>query len=275
MQFLTKQEDAYCLNELSRTYLLPGSPYYWGGVLHTVRNMPVSHSMIWRAITGDDTHPADGSASRKFTDDWESESYSIENARRFTAKMHSHGFTAAVALANSEYFGDTKSLLDIGGGSGAYSIALAAMHDQMRCVIAELPAVCPVTREYVKEYGLAGRIEVIALDMFKDKWPSGFEAVMFSDIFHDWPESDCLLLAKKAFASLLPGGRIFVHEVLLSDNGVGPLTANEYSMAMLMVTKGQQFTAAGLERVLLDAGFSRITVNSSYGYYSLISGYKP
>jgi hypothetical protein len=135
--------------------------------------------------------------------------------------------------------------------------------------------VCPITQQYIDSFGLTGRIRTLPLDMFKDRWPRAQDAILFSDILHDWERSRCLWLLKSSFENLPAGGRIFVHEVLLEDDKVGPLTANAYSLAMLMVTRGQQFTAGEVEAMLAEAGFAHITSAPSHAYYSLVSGYKP
>ena len=271
--YLRKEDRVFSLTDLSRTYLLPSSPYYWGGVLHSVKDMPVSHAMIMEAVRRD----GDGSGLlvRKFTDDWGSSDQDLRKARSFTAKMHSHGVVAARSLARAPYFTGARRLLDVGGGSGCYSIALASAHPDMSCTIAELPAVCPVTQEYIDRSGCADRVRVVPLDMFKDRWPEGHDALLISDILHDWGQEACRTIVGQAFDSLASGGRIFVHEALLDDDGPGPLTVSAYSMAMLMVTQGRQFEAEELRDLLASAGFRDIDVMPAHGYYSLVTGRKP
>lgn len=271
--FLAKRNGLFHLSELARNYLLPDSPYYWGGVLHTVKHMPVSHDMILEAIRRDSGY--DPGLAKPFTEDWENNTLTQEQARNFTAKMHSHGFSAAVALARSGRLHGIRQLLDIGGGSGCYSIALAAENLALQCTVADLPAVCPVTQHYINSFGFSNRIRTLALDMFNDRWPRGQDAILFSDILHDWERSRCLWLIKNSYENLPSGGWLFLHEVLLEDNKIGPLTANAYSLAMLLVTKGQQFSAGELEEMLAETGFRDITSSPSHAYYSLISGRKP
>lgn len=273
--FIARRNGIFHLNELSRCYLLPESPHYWGGVLHTVRDMPVSHSMIIDAVRSDSfTNIEDNAGPRKFTDEWKQSTLSAEQARRFTEKMHSHGFSSALALARFQFFDDIRSLLDIGGGSGCYSIALAAAHPLMRCTIAELPPVCQCTIDYVERYGLSDRIKIAPIDMFREEWPYGHDAIFMSDILHDWSLEHCLYLLQRAYNALPSGGRIFIHEVLLEDNGIGPLTANAYSLAMLMVAEGKQFSGHEITSLLKQAGFNAMDITPTYGYYSLITARK-
>ncbi len=276
MGFIVKLDDAYHLNDLSRSYLLSESPHYWGGVLHTVRDMPVSHAMIMDAVRHDSANSMSKYGRRKFTDDWKQESMTDEQAAKFTDKMHSHGFASAISLSRYQaYFRELTHILDVGGGSGCYSIAFASAHPNLKCTIADLPQVCRHAEKYIDMYRVTDRVSTMPFDMFRDTWPTGHDAVFMSDIFHDWTIEVCIDLAKSAFNSLPRNGKILINEVLLNDNRVGPLTANLYSLAMLAVTEGKQYTASDILSILSQAGFTELNIDSSYGYYSVINGHKP
>jgi acetylserotonin N-methyltransferase len=165
-------------------------------------------------------------------------------------------------------------LLDVGGGSGCFAIALALQHPELRCSIMELPAMCEVAMEYVREGGVADRVDTVAVDMFREEWPRGYDAMFFSNVFHDWNFETCEWLAQRSFEAMPSGGRIYLHEMLLDDDGAGPITAASFSMLMLG-TQGQQFTFAELKGLLEAAGFTDVVAKSTYGYYSLVVGRKP
>jgi acetylserotonin N-methyltransferase len=96
-----------------------------------------------------------------------------------------------------------------------------------------------------------------------------------SNIFHDWDEETCAVLASHAFTALPSGGRILLHEMLLDDDGSGPLPASGFSMMMLAGTKGRQYSFSELARLLADAGFVDPAVREAYGDFSLVSATKP
>ena len=273
--FLEKRSGYFSLTEVSRSFLLPESEFYWGGVLHTVKDMPISHHMVLEAMQRDSRVAKVPTNLKSFSDDWENHAMSSEAARSFTAKMHNHALPAALALSEQDCFSGIDSFLDIGGGSGCYSIALARRYPRTRFTVAELPAVHEITAEYIARFGLSDRITTLSMDMFRDPWPKGCDAIFFSDIFHDWEPHRCRQLVNSSFESLQPGGRLFVHEVLLNEDKVAPLTANSYSLSMLMVTRGQQFTATELEQMLISAGFGDVETIQTYGYYFLVTGRKP
>ena len=132
---------------------------------------------------------------------------------------------------------------------------------------------CEVAQEYITDGRVTDRVGTVAVDMFREPWPEGYDAMFFSNVFHDWNFDTCAWLASQAFEALEPGGRICLHEMLLDDAGDGPLTAASFSVLMLG-TQGQQFTFGELKGLLEGAGFSRVETQRTSVYYSLVTGFK-
>ncbi|MBU7012559.1 MAG: ubiquinone/menaquinone biosynthesis protein, partial [Theionarchaea archaeon] len=141
--------------------------------------------------------------------------------------------------------------------------------------VADLPAICEIAKECIAEYNLEEQIEVKAVDIFTDEWPSGHDAVFFSNIFHDWGKERCTHLGQKSFEVLPSGGRIYLHELLLEDTRVSPPTLAVYSLGLSFATRGKLFTAGDLNELLTGWGFEDISITHTYGYHSLITGRKP
>ena len=110
--------------------------------------------------------------------------------------------------------------------------------------------------------------------MFREAWPKGYDAIFFSNIWHDWNFRTCAWLAARAYEALPRGGRIMLHEALLDDDGNGPLGTAAFSMFMLLATQGQQFTLAELAALLEGAGFVGVETQQTAGYYSITTAYK-
>jgi len=126
-----------------------------------------------------------------------------------------------------------------------------------------LPAICEIAKECIAEYNLEEQIEVKAVDIFTDEWPSGHDAVFFTH------------LGQKSFEVLPSGGRIYLHELLLEDTRVSPPTLAVYSLGLSFATRGKLFTAGDLNELLTGWGFEDISITHTYGYHSLITGRKP
>jgi acetylserotonin N-methyltransferase len=272
---LTIRLGRYHLTGPAQLYLIKQSPLYWGHAFSVHRRSPLASRLIAAvrskpveslAVVGEQKRPVDS---------WESGQLDPEMARMITAFMHSHSLPAALGLAGSRRFQTTNRLLDVGGGSGCFSIALAQAWPQLRCTVMELPVICALAQPYIDAAGVADRVQTQAVDMFRQPWPGGHDAVFMSNVIHDWDEQTGARLTALAFGALPAGGRIHLHEMLIADDGSGPLPAAGFSVQMLVGTKGRQYSAAELRRLLEGAGFADIEVDAAYGYFSLVTGVKP
>jgi 3-hydroxy-5-methyl-1-naphthoate 3-O-methyltransferase len=170
---------------------------------------------------------------------------------------------------------NVTSLLDVGGGSGVFSIEIARANPQLSATILEIDTMCVAAQAYIDKAG-ADRVTTLACDMFRQDWPTGHDAHFFSNIFHDWSDETCRMLAAKSFAALPSGGRILLHEILMNDDGTGPLIPAAFSMLMLLGTKGKQFSLPELKGFLEGAGFVDVQAErTGGGYYSLVTARKP
>jgi acetylserotonin N-methyltransferase len=265
---LELREGQLHLTDPGRTYLLPGHPYYWGPLLRRVRDIPLDCRRLLESL-----RRGTAAAEARVITMWEAAP--PEAIVAFTHAMHAHSFSLAMRTVPTYGLAAARRLLDVGGGSGSYSIAATLHQPALQCVVLDLPVVCGVTREYAEQFGVADRIELAPGDMFVDPWPEGCDRVFFSDIFHDWDDERCLHLAARAYAALPTGGSILVHEMLLSDTKDGPLAAAAYSMVMLFVAQGRQRSAREIGKILASAGFAGVTETRTAGGYALLSGTKP
>jgi len=198
-----------------------------------------------------------------------------DRARAVTETMHAHSHAAAIGLAREGDFTGFMRVLDVGGGSGCFSIALATRHAGMHCTVMDLSTVCEVAREYIADAGLSARVETHAADMFVDPWPRGFDTIFFSNVLHDWSFETCRWLLHRAHDALPPGGRVCIHEMLLDDDGGGPVAAASFSLALFLTTRGQQFTAPELASLLEETGFGPPRIQATSGYFSIVSAHRP
>jgi hypothetical protein len=255
------------LTQTARTFLLPSSEFYWGPALAYFRQISVSFEAMRDALRRSRSAPRRERA--------ESQSQDIEAAAMFTRAMHSLSFPAATGVALHGDFGGVQRLLDVGGGSGSYCIALALRYPGMRFTVMDTPEVAPTTRQFIAEYGVQQQVDVLPSDMFATSWPSGYDAHFFSNVFHDFDARACRQLASNSYAALPSRGRVYIHEVLLGETRDGPLTPASFSLAMTYFNgAGGQYTATEIGDLLRKAGFEDITTIPTYGYYWLTSATK-
>jgi hypothetical protein len=269
LDFLVQADGRFCLTETARAYLLPESPYYWGALLRRIREVPLDTRKLAESL-----RRGTAAADARVTETWRAPSPPPEAMIAFTRAMHAHSFALAMRTMPAFGLAGASRLLDVAGGSGSYSIA-AALHDAaIRSSVLDLPEVCGVAREYAVQHGVGERVATIASDMFADRWPTDHDRILLSDVLHDWDDERCAWLAARAHEALAPGGRVLVHEMILSDGKDGPLPAAAYSMVMLFVAQGRQRSAREISAVLAGAGFADLRVTMTSGGYAVISGRK-
>lgn len=269
--FLVKHQNRFYLTAVSRTFLLSGSPYYCGGLLHALQDTPPLHFLIQDTLQRD--NPVHGDTTHQSL--WGGKELNPEKATFLTQVMHSHSFPAAMGATRWGDFTGVQKLLDVGGGAGCFCIALAMRYPDMQFTILELPPVCTLAEQYIAQYNLQDCIDVVPADMFTDTWPSGHDAILFSNVFHDWDIPHCLTLGQKSFDILPSKGRIYLHELLLTDTKDNPRAAASYSLAVSLFYGNKLFTAHELEELLHTCNYEDITMTHTSSYYSLISGTKP
>lgn len=266
-----RHEGLWSATALARSYLDPASPFYWSGLLQHYRESNPLHANLLAALG-----PASGRdpTAGHSVEAWESGELGPEQAQSIARFMHSHSLPAAIAAARSGVFDDVSRLMDVGAGSGCFAIAIARAVPALRATVMELPAMCEAAAPYIEAGGVGDRVSTTAVDMFREPWPQGHDALFFSNIYHDWNEETCRELSAKAFAALAPGGRIVLHEMLMDDTGTGPLTTASFSMLMLLGTRGKQYSLGELRGILESAGFADVSAVHSRGYYSLVTARK-
>jgi predicted O-methyltransferase YrrM len=162
------------------------------------------------------------------------------------------GQALAAALAPS--LPSRAHLLDVAGGSGIYSAALVAVHADLRATVLEQSPVDAIARREIARHGLSERIDVATGDMFRDPWPAA-DAVLLSNVLHDWDLPEVRRILVRAAESLSPGGLVIIHDAFLDDAKDGPIAVAEYSALLANITQGRCYSAAEYGAVLAEVGF--------------------
>lgn len=256
----------------ARMWLHPEAEGYWGGFLMGFRERTPIHAQLLEALqTGKRPERFQSGAP-----EWERGEMSAEAAARIASFMQAHSQAPARGVAALPGWSRCPSLMDIGCGSGVYGIEIAKAQPGMKVTLLDLGAMADEADRYVQRAGLSGRVTTHACNMFEDPWPTGHEAHFFSNVFHDWSDETCRLLARKSFAALPSGGRIFLNEILMDDDGTGPWHAASFSLLMLLGTLGKQYSLPEFRDILESAGFAQVqAIRTGGGYYSLVSAVKP
>jgi SAM-dependent methyltransferase len=109
--------------------------------------------------------------------------------------------------------------------------------------------------------GLRDRVDLVAGDFTVDPLPAGADLVWISAIVHQNSREQNRRLFAKAFASLAPGGRVAIRDILMDDSRTSPVAGALFAVNMLVATEGGgTFTFAELRDDLEAEGFKDAAV---------------
>ena len=261
--FVETRREKFHITKVASEFLSKASPWNLIPYYQAMDQRPVCKDMLTVLRTG---KPA-AWASYKDEQDWVKAMAGERFARMFTAAMDCRGLYLAHALAKTVDLSGCSRLLDIAGGSGVYARALAAANSHLSATVLEQPPVDQIARETAQE-----RVEVQTGDMFKDPFPQGHDAHLFSNVLHDWDVPVVKELVRKSFAALPEGGLIMVHGAHLNAEKTGPLPVAEYSALLMNVSQGRCYSVAEIESYLGEAGFRDFTFQPTAADRSVITG---
>ncbi|MCD6497831.1 MAG: methyltransferase domain-containing protein [Deltaproteobacteria bacterium] len=242
---LSKSSGQYSNLETARLFLVAGSPA--DARLALMHNVDMWRS--WSSLTDCvRAGTAVGWRSVEERDDRWTEA--------FIAAMHHNAATRAEQVAEAIDLHGPARILDVGGGSGAYSIAFCRRDPTIEAEILDLPTVVPIATRHVSEAGLSDRIHLRAGDMLTDSFGKGFDLVILSAICHMLSHEDNVRLLAKAHDALASGGRVVIQDFILSDDKTQPVAAALFALNMLVATKqGSAYSEAEYRDWLDQAGF--------------------
>lgn len=186
---------------------------------------------------------------------------SPQQTEAFIAAMDRGGDERAPGVADALDLSTRTRVLDVGGGSGAYSIAFARANPSLRCVVFDLEAVTAIAKRHINAAGLADRITTRVGDFHSDDFGTGYDVVFLSQILHMLGPDDCVRLLEKSRAALVRGGEVVIQDFVLDDAKTSPRRGALFALNMLVATKaGNAYSGLEFRAWLEEAGFAEVRV---------------
>jgi (2Fe-2S) ferredoxin/ubiquinone/menaquinone biosynthesis C-methylase UbiE len=266
---LAKSGDDYKNTPESARFFVQGSKdNHREGLLH-IANMWHSWSTLTDAVRSGTRIPAD-----LHQDDLRNHGRDgAEWTRNFMAGMQRNAKDRAPLVVKALGTAGVRRILDLGGGSGAYSIAFAKASPDVQCEILDIPEVVPLTAEYVSHAGVSAQIKLRSGDMLQDDFGSGYDIIMLNAICHMFTEQQNRDILGRAIRALAPKGRLVVQDFILNPDKTGPQQAALFSLNMLVNTEaGASYSEVEYMRWMKAAGFTEVNRVNLPGPSDLIVG---
>jgi precorrin-6B methylase 2 len=252
LKVLRKSGDKYKNSPAAAQFLVSGKSDYQAGLMHTVH--------LWNSWDTLTDAVRNGGLVRQKPVEGRDDGWFVG----FIAAMHGRAAKEAPELVSKLDLSGVSRILDVGGGSGAFSIAFVRAGESIRATVFDLPNVVSLTRGYIQKEGLGHRIDTVSGDYNKDGLPKGYDIAFLSAIIHSNSPKQNQALFTKISHSLNPGGKIVVSDFIMNDERTSPAFGAIFALNMLVNTPGgDTFTESEVTSWMKAAGMSFVERNGS------------
>lgn len=173
--------------------------------------------------------------------------------------LHRMAKRIAPALAEKIDLAAYKTLIDVGGGGGAFSIAFCKRYPHLKVTLFDLPQTLKISRENIEQEGLQDRIDLVEGNFNKGQLPGPFDVVFASDILHYQTEAENIALVQRLYDATATGGVLILKDMFIGDDDNAPGWNAVFSMHMMVYSeKGRCFKGRHIREWMQKAGFDNI-----------------
>ncbi|MEO1397927.1 MAG: methyltransferase, partial [Pseudomonadota bacterium] len=182
---------------------------------------------------------------------------SAEDVAAYSTLMAESQKMVATEVLASFNFRDHNVLLDVGGGEGAFLIAVASEHDHLQLKLFDLPQVAERAAERFAQAGLSGRSEVHGGSFFDDPLPQGADLVSLVRILHDHDDEAAQAILNAVFAALPSGGKLLIAEPMSTGGSAHRISDAYFNFYLYAMGSGRPRSPEVLGQMLTRAGFAQ------------------
>ena len=269
LDLLDKRGDTYTNSPLASRFLVEGKKEYVGDhALH--------HTNAWASWGRLDEIIREGKTLLPY------ETGYVDTATYWTNYMMGQHNRAASGqahyLVENVDLRSRRKLLDLGGGTASYSIALCGANPQLKAVVVDSKEPLWIAEPLVEEHNLRGQITLLEGDFLETELATDYDVALISGVVLIKSEEDCRRLFKVAYDALLPGGMVIVQDYMRVDHSPERVKLDTLEHMYVMVAfdpgaadrEGKEVTSW-----LHDAGFQNPKMIPLPTQLALITAEKP
>lgn len=244
---LKKNKGRFLNTPLALRFLVKGRPDYMAGLMHVVHLWD-----NWSTLTQAVRHgksvlaPSLNKRAKKWV-------------TPFIAAMHERARQQSGLVVSLLNLSGVSKVLDVGGGSGEFAMAFVRAKKGISATVFDLPKVVPLTRNYIKQEKLSGKVKAISGDYLTDDLGSGFDLIFLSAIIHSNSPTQNRALIHKCARALNLKGQVVVQDFIMDKDRTHPVFGALFALNMLVATEsGDTYTENEVKGWMKEAGLSHI-----------------
>jgi predicted O-methyltransferase YrrM len=266
MALLVKQEGKYqCAPEVS-PFLSADSPRTILPMVLHMAHLWERWSLLTKTVQASNLPGRSASASRDASEQ-----------QAFIEAMHVIAAPQAARIVAAVHPASSRSLIDVGGASGTYTLVFLQAVPEMKATLFDRPEVVEMARKRLGREGVLHRVTLVPGDFYRDELPHGHDLAFLSAIIHQNSPEQNLNLFIKVFRSLDPGGRIVIRDHVMAPDRTSPRDGAIFAVNMLLGTSGgSTYTYDEIQDGLTQAGFIGVRLlQAGQQMDALVEAFKP
>jgi len=153
-----------------------------------------------------------------------------------------------------------RTVVDVGGGTGAMLAALLLAHPQLHGTLVDLPRTVARAAETFRSAGVADRVTPAAQSFF-DPLPAGADLYLLRGVLNDWDDREAAALLRRCAEAARPAGRVVVLKSVGPDGTLPTL-----SISMLLVG-GKDRTVGEFRDLARQSGLEIVAAGRQPAYF--------
>lgn len=255
----------------AETYLSHTSKYEFGDYLR----YQIDQQMY--PFLGQLNEVLDGTLSSDAVDSYQHWMSDPAQAALYSNAQHAGSLGPGRTIARMIDLSHARSLLDVGGGTGAMTIRLLEANPDLTSTIIDFPNVSEIGWRFITEAKMIDRVRYIPSNALTAAWPKQQDAILMSYLFSGVPGDEVPRLVQYAYDCLAPNGTFMVHDFMVEDDRSGPHLAALWQLQHMAFTPDAHSVTAGwLKTEMEKVGFVDVRDDQTIpGLTHLVHARKP
>jgi SAM-dependent methyltransferase len=160
-------------------------------------------------------------------------------------------------------WGSVRSVVDVGGGTGAMLAEILRRRPEVRGTLVDLPRTVARAAETFRAAGVADRVTAVGQSFF-DRLPAGADLYLLRGVLNDWPDREATAILRRCAEAARPAGRVVVLK------GVGPDDAPRGLMIEMVLVGGKHRTVTEFRELARAAGLEVVAAGRQPSGYFVV-----
>lgn len=144
-------------------------------------------------------------------------------------------------------WGSVRSVVDVGGGTGAMLAEILRKRPELRGTLVDLPRPVATSEETFRAAGVIDRVTMVGQSFF-DPLPPGADLYLLKGVVNDWPDREATAILRRCAEAARPAGRVVVL------GGVSPDGASRGLLIEMVLLGGKQRSVTEFRELAREAG---------------------